>query len=99
MALLSNQITPNPQKSSKDKLTSTQLKLYNMHTVNESTCGADASVLRGLMRVLHVHSHHLGVVITKVRRSVTMLNNAMGMTDDRSMKVGHYVATLAVVAW
>ena len=48
---------------------------------------------------LHVHSHHLGVVITKVRRSITMLNNAMGVTDDRSMKVGHYVATLAVVAW
>ena len=66
---------------------------------NESTCGADASVLGGNARVyLHVHSHHLGVVITKVRRSVTMLNNAMGMTDDRSMKVGHYVATLAVVA-
>ena len=62
--------------------------------------GADASVLRGLMRVyLHVHSHHLGVVIIKVRRSVTMLNNAMGVTDDRSTKVGHYVATLAVVAW
>ena len=40
---------------------------------------------------LHVHSHHLGVVIT-------MLNNAMGMTDDRSTKVGHYVVTLAVVA-
>jgi len=36
--------------------------------------------------------------VTKVRRSVTMLNNAMGMTDDRSTKVGHYVATLAVVA-
>jgi len=27
-----------------------------------------------------------------------MLNNAMGVTDDRHMKVGHYVATLAVVA-
>jgi len=26
---------------------------------------------------LHVHYHHLGVVITKVRRSVTMLNNTM----------------------
>ena len=55
---------------------------------NESTCGADALVLHGLMRAcayLHVHSHHLGVVI-KV------------MTDDRSTKVGHYVATLAVVA-
>ena len=33
MALLSNQITPNPQKSSRDKLTSTQIKLHNMHTV------------------------------------------------------------------
>jgi len=39
------------------------------------------------------------VVITKVQRSVTMLNNAMGVTDDRSTKVGHYVATLAVAAW
>ena len=47
---------------------------------------------------LHVHSHHL-YVITKVQRSVTMLNNAMGVTDDRSMKVGHYVAMLAVVSW
>ena len=47
---------------------------------------------------LHVHSHHLGLVITKVRRSVTTLNNTMGVTDDRSTKVGHYVATLAVVA-
>jgi len=27
-----------------------------------------------------------------------MLNNAMGVTDDRSTKVGHYVAMLAVVA-
>jgi len=27
-----------------------------------------------------------------------MLNNTMGVTDDRSTKVGHYVATLAVVA-
>ena len=27
-----------------------------------------------------------------------MLNNPMGVTDDRSTKVGHYVATLAVVA-
>jgi len=27
-----------------------------------------------------------------------MLNSVMGMTDDRSAKVGHYVATLAVVA-
>jgi len=35
---------------------------------------------------LHVHSHHLGVVITKVRRSVTMLNNAMGVTNDRSTR-------------
>ena len=35
MALLSNQITPNPQKSSKDKLTSTQIKQHNMHTVND----------------------------------------------------------------
>jgi len=46
---------------------------------------------------LHVHTNHLGVVITKVRRSVTMLNNAMGVTDDRSTKVGHYIAMLAVV--
>jgi len=38
-------------------------------------------------------------VITKVRRSVTMLSNTMGVTDDRSTKVSHYVATLAVVAW
>ena len=45
---------------------------------------------------LHVHSHHLGMVITKVRRSVPMLNNAMGMTDDRSTKVGHYVATIDI---
>jgi len=28
-----------------------------------------------------------------------MLNNAMGVTDDRSAKVCHHVATLAVVAW
>jgi len=41
----------------------------------------------------------MGVVITKVQRSVTMLNDAMGVTDDRSTKVGHYVATLAVVGW
>ena len=27
-----------------------------------------------------------------------MFNNAMGVTDDRSTKVGYYVATLAVVA-
>ena len=27
-----------------------------------------------------------------------MLSNAMGVTGDRSTKVGHYVATLAVVA-
>jgi len=52
---------------------------------NESTCGADASVLHCLMRAyLHVHSHHLGVVITN-----TMLNNTVGVTDDRSTKVGH----------
>jgi len=48
---------------------------------------------------LHVHSHHLGAVITKVRRLITTLNNAIGVTDDRSTKVGHYVAMLAVVAW
>ena len=43
---------------------------------------------------LHVYSnsHHLGMVITLPDRSV-------GVTDDRSAKVGHYVATLAVVAW
>ena len=35
VALLSNQISPNPQKSSKDKLTSAQIKLHNMHTVND----------------------------------------------------------------
>jgi len=35
VALLSNQITPNPQKSSKDKLTSAQIKLHIMHTVND----------------------------------------------------------------
>ena len=69
-----------------------------MHVRNESTCGADASVLRTRVRpnarvYLHVHSHHLGVVI-----KVTMLNDAMGVTDDSSTKVGHYVATLAVVA-
>ena len=46
---------------------------------------------------LHVHSYHLGVVI-KVSHYVYMLNNAMGVTDDRSTKVGHYVAMLAVVA-
>ena len=39
-----------------------------------------------------IHIIICGVVITKVRRSVTMLNNAMGVTDDRSTKVGHYVA-------
>jgi len=61
--------------------------------INESTCGADASVLRGLMRACTFHMH-LGVVITKVPRSVTI-----GVTDDRSTKVGHYIAMLAVVAW
>jgi len=79
-----------------------QLQLAMFKRKNESTCGADASVLRGLMRArvyLHVHSHYLGVVITKVRRSVTALNNAMGATEDRSTKVGHYVATLDVGAW
>jgi len=35
VALLNNQITPNPQKSSKDKLTSAQINLHNMHTVND----------------------------------------------------------------
>jgi len=35
---------------------------------------------------------------TSSGRGGTMLNNAMGVTDDRSTKVGHYVATLAVVA-
>ena len=43
---------------------------------------------------LHVYlnSHHLGMVITLPDRSV-------GVTDDRSAKVGHYVATLAVVLY
>ena len=45
---------------------------------------------------MHVHSYHLGVVI-KVSL-VTMFNDVMGVTDDKSTKVGHYVATLAVVA-
>ena len=50
---------------------------------NESTCGADALVLRGLLNALvylHMHSHHLGVanylsngrdwqLVTEVRRS------------------------------
>ena len=35
MALQSNQITPKPQKSSKDKLTSAQIKLHNVHTIND----------------------------------------------------------------
>jgi len=63
---------------------------------NESTCGADASVLHGLMRACTCMCSH--IIWAWWLSSVTMLNNAMGMTDDRSTKVGHYIATLAVVA-
>jgi len=66
------------------------------HVDNESTCGADASVLRGLMRVCTCMCIH--IIWAWWLRSVTMLNNAMGVTYDRSTKVGHYVAMLAVVA-
>ena len=54
-------------------------------------------VLRGLMRACTSMCIH--IIWAWWLRSVTTLNNAMGMTDDRRMKVGHYVATLAVVAW
>jgi len=66
--------------------------------LNESTFGADASVLCSLMHTCTCMCIHI-IWAWWLQKSEGQSLCSVGVTDDRNTKIGHYVAMLAVVAW